>query len=104
MAVESAADRAAFVDTDEFGIEATYTPQTGAAVTLDGIFDEPFAEVDVDAGVGVLSKTPTFVCRTADLPSTKKQGDAVTIDGTGYVVRELQADGTGMTTVVMDET
>ena len=51
MAVESADDRAVFVDVDDFGSAATYTPSGGSASTVNGIFDNDFIEVDAGGGV-----------------------------------------------------
>ena len=69
MAVESATDRAVFVDIDDFGSAATYTPSGGSASTVNGIFDNDFIEVDAGGGVGVALQQPRFHCRTADVSS-----------------------------------
>ena len=101
MAVESAADRAIFFDVDDFGAAATYTPDGGAASTVNGIFDNDFIEVDAGGGVGVALQQPRFQCRTADV-SSAAEGDAIVISSVNYTVRIVQDDGTGMTTLVLE--
>ena len=61
MAVESAADRAIFLDVDDFGTAATYTPSGGSAATVNGIFDNDFVEVDAGGGVGVRFSSPVSI-------------------------------------------
>ena len=102
MAVESATDRAVFVDTDDFGVVATYTPSGGVAATVNGIFDNDFIEVDAGGGVGVAMQQPRFHCRTADV-STAAEGDAITINSVAHTVRIVQDDGTGMTMLVLEK-
>ena len=97
MAVESADDRAIFVGTDDFGVSATF-----GAATVNGIFDNEFVEVDAGGGVGFALQQPRFVCRTADV-SAAAEGDTITINATGYTIRIVQDDGTGMTTLVLEK-
>ena len=101
MAVESADDRAIFVGIDDFGVAATYTPSGGASVTVNGIFDNDFIEVETGAGVGVALQQPRFQCRTADV-STAAEGDALVINAVNYTIRIVQDDGTGMTVLVLE--
>ncbi len=103
MAIESAADRAVFLDADDFGISATYTPVVGSAVSVEGIFDSGYEEVSLPGSIDVslsLSRS-RLVVRTADLPSAAADGDAVTISGANYTVKVLSADGEGMTELIM---
>jgi hypothetical protein len=102
MTVESAADRAVFVNTDDFGVAATYTKAAGGASTVNGIFDNNFVEVTVDTGVPIASTTPGFTMRTADLPSGYAPGDTIAISGTTYNVRVVKNDGTGITVLVLE--
>lgn len=102
MAVESATDRAIFVNVDDFGVVATYTPSGGASSTVNGIFDNDFIEVDAGGGVGVALQQPRFHCRTADV-SSASEGDALVVSGTNYTIRIVQDDGTGMTMLVLEK-
>lgn len=102
MAVESAADRLAFLDADEFGMEAQYTVAGGLPVTVTGIFD---AESTL-AGVGdmdVATVQPQFLLRTADLPPESADGDWLLLDGVLYKVRFPEPDGTGMTVLRLEK-
>jgi len=102
MAVETADDRAIFVNVGDFGTAATYTPSGGVASTVNGIFDNDFIEVDTGGGVGVALQQPRFHCRTADV-SSASEGDALSVGGTSYTIRIVQDDGTGMTMLVLEK-
>lgn len=101
MAVESADDRSYFVAVNDFGVAATYTPAGGAASTVNGIFDNDFVEVDTGGSVTFAQQQATFMCLTADV-SSAAEGDAITISGENYIVRIVQADGTGMTNLILE--
>ena len=98
MAIEGAAERAVFFDTDDFATASSYTPSGGSASTVNGLFDNEFFEVDPLSGVGVVSAQARFICTTADLPNGAAAGDAITIDSTAYTVRVIQPEGTDITT------
>ncbi len=99
MAVESAADRAAFVDPAEFGTAAVFTPAGGPGVAVNGLFDDQFAGPRL-AGLAIEAREITFLARSADLPGAQ-QGDSLTIGATTYTVRSVRPDGAGMTTLVL---
>jgi hypothetical protein len=103
MPAENAADRASFVDNDEFGVEAVFTIGGEPSDPVSGIFDLqddvlPFGET------GVVSASPIFTCPSALLPAGVSEDTPVTIDGVGYrVAAPLRRDGTGMTTLTLEE-
>lgn len=100
MPVESAADRAAFVSTNDFGASIIYTAEGQSAVTLSGIFDNEYLLQPVEGmETGAESATPKITCRTADLPADAAVGDELTVDGVDYAVVELMPDGTGMSEI-----
>jgi len=99
--VESAADRAAFVNPDEFGLAATYTLAAGGQSTVNGVFDEAAAE-GVDRNAALAARTVMFECRTADLPSGAAAGDTVTVGARKFRVIEIGPDQDGMTDVALD--
>ena len=72
MPVESAADRLAMLT--DFGQSVTYTRQGGQAVTITGIFDNDYAEVDAGGMVGFAMQQPRLVVRTSDV-SSATEGD-----------------------------
>jgi hypothetical protein len=106
MPVESAADRAAFLSSDDFGAQAVYTPAGGAASDpIDGIFDNPQLDVVLGENAATSDSRPTFFCRSADIPAGAAAGDAgdrlAIVDGDTFAVIDLQPDGQGMTLVTL---
>lgn len=103
MAVESAADRASFLDADEHGVSVTIMPETGAPVTISAIFDEPYGLVGEDPDTdGFSGSEPIITVRSADLPTGELRGAKVSLtdsDGNSRLFRivEPKPDGTGMT-------
>lgn len=102
MAVETDADRALFFSVDDFGVAATYTPDGGSPVTVNGIFDHEFYAADAGGTVTVAIEQPRFMCRTSDV-SAAAEGDALTVNSTNYTIKVVEADGTGITMLVLEE-
>lgn len=100
MAVESASDRAAFANTDEFGTAATYTLAAGGDTALDGIFSTPHAD-GLARNPGLSTPKPEFLCQSSDLPAGAKEGDRLAVGGGTYRVLDLRADQTGMTVILL---
>lgn len=101
MPVESAADRLIFLDTDDFGVSATYS--TGiSATTIKGIFDNDFVEVDAGGGVPFAMQQPRFLARTADVANAVED-HTLLISGTTYKIKVVQPDGTGMTNLILEK-
>lgn len=107
MSVESAADRAAFLETDAFGETLTWTPAGEDPVTgiacqfFDGTkmvegFDGPMAQ----------GRDATVWMAEDDLPSgytAGDDGDAVTVAGNSYSARSIEPDGMGMVVVRLEK-
>lgn len=96
MGVENAADRAAFFNTDDFGVVATIN-----GTEVNGIFDNEYIDV-----LDVAGTSPAFTCATADLAAITPavaRGTSVTISGTAYTIQNIKPDGTGMTVLVLSE-
>jgi hypothetical protein len=93
MTIESDADRSVYIDTDGFAQNVTIDGATVAA-----IFDSPYLEaLEVDGEV------PVLTVRSVDVASVV-HGSVVVVDSTGYQVVSVQADGTGMTVLRLQET
>ncbi len=102
MPVESAADRAAFVNPDEFGAAASYQKAGGgAAESIAVLHLRPSARMF--DGPGFSDQTPSIVVRQADLPPGAAIGDSVTVDGIAYAVRAIEPDGTGFAKLMIEE-
>ena len=97
MAVETDTERAIFVSSNDFGDAATYN-----GGTVNGILDTQHLELDAGGTVAFAINEPRFLCRTSDV-SSAAEGDAITINATSYVIKVVQDDGTGMTTLVLEE-
>ena len=88
-----AEDLDAFLDTDDFAV-----PGTIGASTVNGIFDNGYAAaLQFAAGT-----KPTFLCKTADLPTVTLGTTTITINGTSYVIQEREPDGYGLETLVLE--
>lgn len=104
MPVESDTDRASFVDGDEFGVSVSWA-HTGGPTVLNAIFDAEYELlVTSELEDGAEGTVPQILCRTADIPGAGAHGDVLTIDSTDYNVVEIKPDGTGMTSVRLQET
>tara|TARA_Y100000401_G_scaffold8953_1_gene6139 strand:- start:10029 stop:10343 length:315 start_codon:yes stop_codon:yes gene_type:complete len=99
---ESSDDLTNFFITDDFAVSATYTVQGGSASTIKGVFDKEFIEIDTDGGVDVASNDPRFTCKTSDVTNASN-GDTIVIDSVTYKVRIAEADGTGITILVLEK-
>jgi hypothetical protein len=102
-------DLSAFLDvTSGFAINATVLGQPVA-----GIFDNGHQNA---LGGFIESTTPSFMCSSSDIAeyvtgsiavpnfTALAQGSALIINDVGYAVTEVHPDGTGMTTLLLEQT
>ena len=101
MPVESDADRAIFLSTDDYGVSAIFT-RGSTVTTISGIFDNDFIEVDAGGTIPFAMQQPTFLARTSDVAAAVED-DTLLIAGTTYKIRVVQADGTGMTNLILEK-
>jgi len=126
--VETAADRAVFVDADEFGVTASYAPAGGSTTTdVAGIFASPQLDLFAEGSEapGMEANAATFLCPFASLPTDAhdSEGDILEVPGTWqdmkgarsfvpdndgadvarFVVRRIDPDGTGFATLTLSE-
>jgi len=102
MAVETATERAIFFEADDFAVTASYTPSGGSATNINGIFDNEYFEADAGGTIGIAIQQPRFQCQTSNV-SSAAEGDAITINSVAYTIRIVQDDGTGVTTLVLEQ-
>jgi hypothetical protein len=99
MGIESDADRASFINADEFGTTAVYTPAAGAASDpFAGQFDDP-SRMSGLGEIGAVDTSPSFFCRALDLPGAadSENSDMLAVAGHGtFLVTSIEPDGTGM--------
>ena len=101
MAIEGDAERAVFFEIAEFSDAGTFTPSGGSSSTVNGMFDKDYALADMGGRVGVGSDDPRFMCRPSDV-STAASGDSLVVRSTTYTVRQVEEDGTGITTLMLE--
>lgn len=93
-------DLDAFLQVDDFALEAMVTPRGGVSRQIRGVFDEPYfnaqlGEYEVDA------TQPRLTCKAADVADLAEQ-DQVQIGGkTYYLLTAPQDDGTGFAVLLM---
>ena len=103
MAVESTADRAAFLSTDEFGEEVTWT--VGAASsTINVVADTGTERLEMIDGPGALSRRVGLLCRETDIPTGATRGNVVTFRSAAHAVKSIEPDGEGMALVRLEKT
>lgn len=91
MAVESAADRAAYFDTDEFGVLATWSE----GGTVAGMLVQDFTAIGFGDGPDAADHAFMFRARAADL-SGVAIGQTLTVDSVVYTIRTIDDDGQGI--------
>ena len=102
MPVESAADRAGFLKTAEFAVEAQWSPADRWEPTaVNGIFERPYQQVvDTEAGAAIGTTDPSFTFASAD--AAMAEGDRIVIAGESWTVAgPVQPDGTGMSVAAL---
>ena len=79
-----------------------YTPSGGSAGNVTAIVDNEYEAVETGGSVAFAVERPRLTVRTTDV-STAAEGDAVSFDGTNYIVRVVMSDGTGMTELLIEK-
>lgn len=102
MAIETDDSLAFFFTTNDFGTDATFTPAGGSPSAIVGVFDNPYLGADAGGMVEFSATSPTFTARDVDFTGAA-HGDELVISGTTYIIREVMPDGTGITTVMLEE-
>lgn len=82
---------AQFFDPGDFGTTATWSGQS-----VNGNFDAEYS-----AFLGAEGTTPAFTCQASAVDGIA-YGDTITIDGSNYTVREVQGDGLGVVTLILE--
>lgn len=85
-----------------FGESVTYTPQGGSPESITGIFNARTEQVDLASGV--LSYQPTLGVKVADLSTSPRVGDTLTVRSQGYRVVDIDEDGEGGAVLLLHRT
>lgn len=78
------------------GQDVIYTPDAGDTVTIKGIFDNKYIEID-----NIVTLRPTLRISLGDLVDPPAPGDTVEINGEDYNVRESHEDGFGGSLLIL---
>lgn len=84
---------------NDFGETATYTPDGGAASSIQVIFDDADKSIQLEAGI-IGSTDPRAFCKVSDVPGVNQKA-TLAVRGTTYKVVDPQPDGTGFITLVL---
>jgi hypothetical protein len=96
MPVESAADRATFLNPDEFGEQLTWSGGSLAGIPSTGTF-----ALDGKESAGALNRRCALLCRVADIGFSR--GASVTFRSATHTVKAIEPDGTGMALVRLEK-
>lgn len=94
---ESSADRAVFLNSDDFGEAVTYLAVGGSPVTIYGLWQETPDQVEFGDAAGDIRRATLTI--SADDIACPVDGDLVTRQSTGAlrkVVPPIDTDGAGM--------
>ncbi len=88
----------------EFAVTGVFTPSGGSPVAVTGIMDEDFSLVEaLSNSVGVMDNKPMFTVPSSTIVDAGN-GATLTLDAGGvYLVREVHADGTGLSVLVLEQ-
>lgn len=97
MTVESDADRATFVDADDFGVAVTWS-RDGVPSTFSAQFSRPSRLIEGLGEVDMVDREARLICRTIDLPTGAAEDDPVAIAGesASFLCRAIRPTGDGM--------
>ncbi len=87
--------------TAEFAQDITLTG-SGDPVTVQGIFDETYQEVDPETGAIVMSSNPRVMLWASEIPAGFVQGSSVVVNGHTYKARTIEPDAQGIKVVKLN--
>lgn len=100
MALESLEGLRAFLNSDEFGVDVIVDPDSSRRV-IKGVFDNEFLILDQELNA-VATTDPNVMVATEDV-SDLSQWSLLEIKGVTYTIKEIQPDGTGMSTLMLSK-
>lgn len=85
-----------------FGVSVIHTPDGGSPQALNGIWSDVYISVDPTDGAQIMSSDPNIGFRLSDFDVAPKKGDTIQKSGVNYIVRAVEPDGEGGTTLVLE--
>jgi len=101
MVLETASDLAGYFDTDAHGTAATITIN-GSGSSIDVIFNKEYFAIDPGLGMEVEGTQPVATGRSSDMTNVEI-GDTITISSVTYNIINVQPDGVGTTTLILEQ-
>lgn len=86
----------------DFGVEALISAGGGPSVRLRGIFTAPHEAAAGGAWPGVSTSLPSLTVAAFRLPPAARAGDALTIGGESFTLRDLRPDGSGLVRLILE--
>ncbi len=96
---EAATESVLDITTKSLGIAATYTPTVGDPVAIKGVFGNAHVEVGSNPPISLVA--PVLTIQLSDLESDPANGDEVTVRGIDYRIIDVQKDGEGGASLVL---
>lgn len=93
-------DLAVFINTNDFGEEALYTPHGEDARTISVIFNDAYEGLNMRTHVTMGTTGPFALVRDADI-SANPTGDTLTVRTKEYNIVDANGDGTGITKLIL---
>ncbi len=91
-----------YFNTGDFAVSAQFTPRSSNnPINVTGIFDDEYLAVEGDGEVGIESTQPMFMTASTGLDNAR--GGALIIGNKSYNVVEAKQDGTGVTTLILED-
>ena len=86
-----------------FGETVTFTPNGGTPATVTGVFDAEHAYQELIGEALIETTRPIVVVRSAAFSPTPVRGDAISVRSTNYKVIEIQPDGQGDLSLILEK-
>tara|TARA_R100000808_G_C2136721_1_gene144964 strand:- start:60 stop:362 length:303 start_codon:yes stop_codon:yes gene_type:complete len=100
MALESAQDLLNYFDTDAHGVSASISIN-GSSSTIKVIINKDYFAIAGES-VDIDGTQPIVTCRSSDVTNVDT-ADTITIDSVTYNIINVQPDGTGITTLILQD-
>lgn len=103
MAMNFDDDLLLMMNTDEFGVQATYGSIVHGISTINGIFNNGYNNASFGSEIGFATRNPEFYCRSVDVVDVAID-DTIEIASVTYKIKEIMPDGTGLSVFTLELT
>lgn len=80
----------------------TLWPGEGREINIEAVFDNPYSRIEIPDGGEIKSSIPSFTAHDRDVINLLRT-NKVKVAEEEWVVKDLQPDGTGLTTVYLSK-